>query len=136
VSNYGILLLNGLSRHSVEPMSVSKCSRIYNTCAASGKPLGITGEIGEYEAARCLGLTLADARTAGYDATDRRGRRIQIKSRSIPRSRKHTGQKLGEIKLKHQWGKRERTCEGHQMLSFDVQNSKELCTSTHSCGFA
>ena len=23
-----------------------------------------------------------------------------------------------------------RTCEGHQMLSFDVQNSKEVCTST------
>ncbi len=25
-----------------------------------------------------------------------------------------------------------RTCEGHQMLSFDVQNSKELCTSTNT----
>jgi len=23
-----------------------------------------------------------------------------------------------------------RTCEGHQMLSFDMQNSKEVCTST------
>ncbi len=24
-----------------------------------------------------------------------------------------------------------RTCEGHQMLSFDMQNAKEVCTSTN-----
>ena len=36
----------------------------------TGKPLGVTGEVGEYEAARILGLDLAEARTAGYDATD------------------------------------------------------------------
>jgi hypothetical protein len=34
----------------------------------TGKPLGITGEIGEYEAAQIMGLTLVDARTPGYDA--------------------------------------------------------------------
>ncbi len=69
----------------------------------TGKPLGITGEIGEYEAAKRLGLTLAEAREPGYDATDRRGRRIQIKSRSIPRSRKPTGQRMGVIRLEHDW---------------------------------
>lgn len=69
----------------------------------TGKPLGITGEIGEYEAARCLGLTLAEARTAGYDATDRKGRRIQIKTRSIPGDRKLTGQRMGSIRLAHEW---------------------------------
>ena len=34
----------------------------------TGKSLGITGEVGEYEAARLLGLTLAEAREPGYDA--------------------------------------------------------------------
>lgn len=47
----------------------------------TGKPLGVTGEIGEFEAAEKLGLTLEGARTAGYDARDADGRRIQIKSR-------------------------------------------------------
>ena len=47
----------------------------------AGKPLGVTGEIGEFEAAEKLGLNLAGARTVGYDATDGDGRRIQIKSR-------------------------------------------------------
>lgn len=41
----------------------------------TGKPLGITGEIGEQEVACLLGLQLAPARTAGYDATDREGRK-------------------------------------------------------------
>jgi hypothetical protein len=35
----------------------------------TGKPLGITGEVAEYEAARLLGLQLCTARQAGYDAT-------------------------------------------------------------------
>jgi hypothetical protein len=40
--------------------------------------LGITGEIGEYEAARLLGLRLASAREPGYDAVDERtGRKFQ-----------------------------------------------------------
>ena len=36
---------------------------------ATGKPLGATGELAEFEAAEKLGLQLAEARTAGYDAT-------------------------------------------------------------------
>lgn len=44
----------------------------------TGKPLRLTGEIGEYLAARILGLQLADARAPGYDATDSMGRKIQI----------------------------------------------------------
>jgi hypothetical protein len=42
----------------------------------TGRPLD--GEIGEYEAARLLGLKLAAAREAGYDAIDSTGRRYQI----------------------------------------------------------
>ena len=49
----------------------------------TGKPLGITGEIGEYEAARLLGLKLAAARQAGYDAIDSTGRRYQVKARCV-----------------------------------------------------
>lgn len=54
--------------------------------AATGKPLGVTGEIAEVEAARLLGLALADARSPGYDALDPSTtppRRIQIKGRRI-----------------------------------------------------
>ena len=69
----------------------------------TGKPLGITGEIGEYEAAARLGLTLAPARAAGHDAVDRRGRRIPIKSRAIPRDRPLAGQKIGAIRLDRTW---------------------------------
>ena len=34
----------------------------------TGKPLGITGEVGEFSAAQILGLELAEARQSGYDA--------------------------------------------------------------------
>lgn len=69
----------------------------------TGKPLGITGEIGEYYAAKHLGLELAEARTPGFDAYGTNRRRIQIKSRSIPQSKKLTGQRLGSIRLEHEW---------------------------------
>ena len=69
----------------------------------TGKPLGITGEFGEYMTAKLLGLELADARSPGYDATDKKRRKIQIKARSIPREKKLTGQRLGSIRLDHEW---------------------------------
>lgn len=50
----------------------------------TGKPLGVTGEIAEYEAARLLGLTLMEARSPGYDAERHVGDRVeylQIKGR-------------------------------------------------------
>ena len=68
----------------------------------TGKPLGITGEYGEYIAACRLDLVLAKARTAGYDATDSTGRRIQIKTRRIPRDNKLVGQ-VGSIRVDHEW---------------------------------
>lgn len=63
----------------------------------TGKPIGITGEVGEYEAARILGLTLSDARQAGFDARKGR-RRIEIKSRVIGPDAK-SGQRIGKINL-------------------------------------
>lgn len=52
----------------------------------TGKPLGVTGEVAEYEAATKLSLHLHAARQAGYDATETRDDgvvRIQIKGRCI-----------------------------------------------------
>lgn len=64
----------------------------------TGKPLGTTGEVAEYEAARLLGLQLTAARQAGYDATDSAGRRLQIKGRCIPKGAKKS-QQVGSIKI-------------------------------------
>lgn len=52
----------------------------------TGKPLGVTGEIGEFEAAEKMGLELGKARADGYDAIRPDGpyRLIQIKSRWRP----------------------------------------------------
>lgn len=50
----------------------------------TGKPLGITGEIAEFNAAQLLGIELAQARTAGYDAIGLDKRKIQIKGRCLP----------------------------------------------------
>lgn len=103
--------LNGsgpLQRVAAEPVAVSldeigplieaakqTAKRYY---ALTGKPLGITGEVGEYEAARLLGLTLLDARSPGYDAIDAQGRRIQIKTRMYDPGKALGGQRMGAIK--------------------------------------
>lgn len=67
----------------------------------TGKPLGITGEVAEYEAARLLGLHLVEARQAGYDAIRiKNGTKeyIQIKGRVLlPTSR--SGQRIGKIDI-------------------------------------
>ena len=61
---------------------------------ATGKPLGVTGEVAEMEAARLLSLELAPPRTAGYDAIDRSTsppRRVQIKGRAVDPARRYVG---------------------------------------------
>lgn len=71
----------------------------------TGKPLGITGEIAEYEAARLLDLELAVARTAGYDAVEvvnGMPRKLQIKGRCMLNGCK-PGQRLGSIRGEHEW---------------------------------
>jgi hypothetical protein len=58
------------------------------------KPLGVTGEVAEYEAAQKLGLTLLPARTALYDAYRQVGKRretFQIKGRAVAASDKYRG---------------------------------------------
>lgn len=68
----------------------------------TGKPLGITGEIGEFIAADLLGLKLTEARQPGFDAIAPDGHRIQIKARCLlPGS--NASQRVGGIKIKHEW---------------------------------
>lgn len=59
-------------------------ARRYRTL--TNKPLGITGEVAEFEAAQLLGLELTEARQSGYDAVEVRDGaiwRIQIKGRCV-----------------------------------------------------
>lgn len=73
--------------------------------ALTGKPLGITGEVAEYEAARILGVKLTPARQAGYDATevvDDVERRLQIKGRCLFAD-SGPGQRLGRIDINKEW---------------------------------
>ncbi|MDH4847957.1 hypothetical protein E8E71_30040 [Pseudomonas sp. BN605] len=68
----------------------------------TGKPLGITGEVAEYEAATKLNLRLHPPRQAGYDATEvgQEGLvKIQIKGRCIANPLKITG-RMGSIDLR------------------------------------
>jgi hypothetical protein len=68
----------------------------------TGKPLGITGEVGEFIAADLLGLELTEARQPGYDAIAPEGHRVQIKTRCmLPGA--HSGGRLGRIKLDYEW---------------------------------
>ena len=67
----------------------------------TGKPLGVTAEVGEYLAAKHLGLELAKVREAGYDAIGADGRLVQIKSLSTLDGKKKGS--LGGIRLDHEW---------------------------------
>lgn len=69
---------------------------------ATGRPLGITGEVAEYEAVRLLELDICEVRQRGYDATCESGppRRVQIKGRSLAQTK---GGRLGSIDLTKEW---------------------------------
>jgi hypothetical protein len=72
----------------------------------TGKPLGITGEVAEFEAARSLGLELADARSPGYDAKEKKTDSevlIQIKGRAYPRGVRESGQRIGRMDFTKAW---------------------------------
>ena len=71
----------------------------------TGKPLGVTSEIAEFEAARILGLELCPARCPGYDAVRVDGsgpKRVQIKGRRVLEDA-NPGQRIGRIKFDHEW---------------------------------
>jgi hypothetical protein len=71
----------------------------------TGRPLGVTGEVAEYEAAHLLGLELAPPRQAGYDVfrSKRGGKgidRLQVKGRCVDENR---SQRMGRVSFKHPW---------------------------------
>lgn len=68
----------------------------------TGRPLGITGEIGEYDAARILGMELAGVRMAGYDAVKADGTKVQIKTRYL-REEEENQRRVPAIKMTHSW---------------------------------
>jgi hypothetical protein len=83
--------------------AVKKLARRYRVL--TGKPLGVTGEVAEYEAARLLELELTIARQAGYDAIrseDGKVTRYQIKGRCVLPDSK-PGQRLGSIDTRKDW---------------------------------
>src|SRR5712691_3415917 len=78
-----------------------RLAREYRTL--TGKPLGITGEVAEYEAARLLRLKLMPARTVGYDAIrPKDSRRFEIKGRCLLPGHK-PGQRIGKIDVKQRF---------------------------------
>jgi hypothetical protein len=97
----------------VNPDAVGKIDQLLTTARdlarqyreLTGKPLGITGEVAEFEAARILGLHLAEARQDGYDAIesiDSTTRRLQIKGRCLPPGA-HRGHQIGKIQRHKPW---------------------------------
>lgn len=71
----------------------------------TGKPLGITGEMAEYEAARLLGMELCAARQKGYDAlwsSDGSVQKVQIKGRCVRSDGRMTG-RVPKIRLDDAW---------------------------------
>ena len=74
--------------------------------ALTGRPLGVTGEVAEYEASRLLGIELSVARQPGYDAirisSNGVEERIQIKGRCLLQGAKR-GQRIGAFNLKKPW---------------------------------
>jgi hypothetical protein len=68
----------------------------------TGRPLGVTGEVGEFEATRLLRVRLAGVRQPGFDAKLRRnGReeRLEIKTRVILPDSK-PGQNIGSLRVR------------------------------------
>jgi hypothetical protein len=73
--------------------------------ALTGRPLGVTAEIAEYEAASLLDLELAPVRQPGFDAIRETaaGRTLlEIKGRRIPAGASR-GQRVGRINLEGEW---------------------------------
>lgn len=73
---------------------------------ATGKSLGLTGEIARHDAARLLGLELVPAGEGiGYDALGRgrwEGQRVQVKGRAMFDEGK-PGQRIGQVKAEQEW---------------------------------
>jgi len=57
-------------------------ARTYEETTRGARKLGITGEVGEVLCCKMMGLRLCiDPRSQGFDAVDKQGKRVQIKTR-------------------------------------------------------
>ena len=82
---------------------VKQLSKQYR--ALTGKPLGITGEVAEFSAAKILGLTLCTARQPGYDAVKyENGKeiKVQIKGRCVL-TKPYGMLKVGRLDFQQDW---------------------------------
>lgn len=85
---------------------LADAKRLAQECRAlTGKPLGITGEVAEFEAARVLGVELTLARQAGYDAIENvNGTCADFRSKGRCRLEgSKRSQRLGSIRTAHEW---------------------------------
>src|SRR6266702_389814 len=77
--------------------------------ALTGKPLGIPGEVAEYEAARILGIELTPARQAGYDAVEKKRRRSSPPGQGqVPAARLQAGPATWVHRSRERVGRRAR----------------------------
>jgi hypothetical protein len=71
------------------------------------RPLGITGEVAEYEAIKLLDLHPCDARQPGHDAIrfirENETEKIQIKGKVIQKNSNTNSRRIGSIKLNNDW---------------------------------
>jgi hypothetical protein len=94
-----------LSVYDVEKLMVEARKLAAQYRVATGKPLGISGEIAVHDVIRLMDLQPADNPQAGYDAIGtgvREGKRIQIKGRTVSADAK-SDQRIGQIKVDKDW---------------------------------
>jgi hypothetical protein len=89
----------------------------------TGRPLGITGEVAEYEAAKLMNLKLSNVRQAGYDAERPDGTKIQIKGRVIFENSK-PGQRVGGIRFNHEWDSVVLVLLDKDFIPFEIYEAK------------
>ncbi len=78
--NVETITIDGKLINKIE--SVTKVAIEYESLTKGRRKLGITAEVGEVLACHELDLKLvADPRSKGFDAIDKQGKRVQIKSR-------------------------------------------------------
>jgi len=97
-----------MTLYSVDKLMVEARKLAAEFRKTTGKPLGISGEIARFDAARLMELEMIDQPgPGGYDAvgkegTPRAGKRIQIKGQTITGETK-SGQRIGQLKVDQEW---------------------------------
>ena len=95
-----------MSLYSVEKLMIQTRKLAADYRRTTGKPLPVTAEIANFDAASLLDLELIQPPPGGYDAVgrsgEREGLRFQIKGRAIFDEEKG-GHRIGQLKLEQEW---------------------------------